>query len=130
MYNNIHKYMWLTGNKIAYYIDTFRDAGGGGGAGKARAPQSFGISVNPIRTKGGRLCPPYYYWPPHLFGRCGVSVIHTCMICRTCQVTMYICSFDHNGIKTWLKVALIFCTSTISRTILKLFFLSQIEGTM
>ena len=40
-----------------------RDAGG------------FGISVNPIRTKGGRLCPPYYYVPPppHLFGRCGVS---------------------------------------------------------
>ena len=28
---------------------------------------------NPIRTKGGRLCPPYYYWPPHLFGWCGLS---------------------------------------------------------
>ena len=27
-------------------------------------PQSFGISVNPIRTKRGRLFPPYYYWPP------------------------------------------------------------------
>ena len=40
-----------------------RDAGGGG-AGGACAPPSFGISVNPIRTKGGSLCPPYYYWPP------------------------------------------------------------------
>ena len=45
-----------------------------GGAGGACAPPSFGISVNPIRTKGGRLCPLYYYWPPHLYGQCGVSV--------------------------------------------------------
>ena len=50
----------------------------GGGAGGARAsPPSFGISVNPIRTKGGRLCPPYYYYLittcPHLFGRCRIS---------------------------------------------------------
>ena len=35
--------------------------GGRGGT----CPPSFGISVNPIRTKGGRLCPPYYYWAPH-----------------------------------------------------------------
>ena len=49
----------------------------GGGAGRACAPfQSFGISVNPIRTKGSRLCPPYYYWPPHIFGRCGISANH------------------------------------------------------
>ena len=27
-------------------------------------PPSFGISVAPIRTKGSRLCPPYYYVPP------------------------------------------------------------------
>ena len=51
-----------------------RDAGGGG-AGGARAIQKFGILVNPIWTKGGRLCPPYYYWPPHLFGRCGASEV-------------------------------------------------------
>ena len=45
-----------------------------GGAGASAPPPSFGISVNPIRTKGGRLCPPYFPWPPpHLFGRCGVS---------------------------------------------------------
>ena len=31
-------------------------------------PPSFGISVNPIWTKGGRLCPPHYYWAPHLVG--------------------------------------------------------------
>ena len=29
-----------------------------GGAG------NFGISISPIRTKGSRLCPPYYYCPP------------------------------------------------------------------
>ena len=27
-------------------------------------PRSFGISVNPIQTKGDRLCPQYYYWHP------------------------------------------------------------------
>ena len=26
--------------------------------------ESFGISLNPIRTNGGRLCLPYYYVPP------------------------------------------------------------------
>ena len=31
--------------------------------GGAYAPPSFGISVNPIQIKGGRLCPPYYYFP-------------------------------------------------------------------
>ena len=29
-----------------------------GGAGGAMAPPDFGRSVNPISTKGGRLCPP------------------------------------------------------------------------
>ena len=29
-----------------------------GGAGGAMAPPDFGISVNPISTKAGRLCPP------------------------------------------------------------------------
>ena len=31
-----------------------------GGAGGAMAPPVFGRSVNPISTKAGRLCPPYY----------------------------------------------------------------------
>ncbi len=45
-----------------------------GGAAGAYAHQKFGISVKPIRTKGGRSCPPYYYCPPpHLLGRCGAS---------------------------------------------------------
>ena len=45
-----------------------------GGGRRGTCPPSFGISVNPIRTKGGRLGPLYYYEPPpHLFGRCGVS---------------------------------------------------------
>ena len=55
------------------YVQIVGGDAGGGGAGGARAPPKFGILVNPIRTKGGRLCPPYYYWPPHLFGRCGAS---------------------------------------------------------
>ena len=59
----------LDGRYCIWLHDQYRDAGGGG----ARAPPKFGILVNPIRTKGGRLCPPYYYWPPHLFGRCGAS---------------------------------------------------------
>ena len=31
-----------------------------GGAGGALAPPEFGSSVNPIPTRGGRLCPPHY----------------------------------------------------------------------
>ena len=31
-----------------------------GGAGGALAPPEFGSSVNPIPTRGGRLCPPQY----------------------------------------------------------------------
>ena len=50
-----------------------RDAGAGG-AGGARAPPSFGISVNPIRTKGADYARHITTVPPHLFGRCGVSV--------------------------------------------------------
>ena len=37
--------------KTAILPNLYGDAGGGG-AGGARAPPSFGISVNPIRTKG------------------------------------------------------------------------------
>ena len=47
-----------------------RDAGGEGGA---RAPPSFGISVNPIRTKGADYARHITTVPPHHFGRCGVS---------------------------------------------------------
>ena len=35
-----------------------------GGAEGARAPPEFGRSVNPIQTRGGRLCPPHYCQPP------------------------------------------------------------------
>ena len=39
-----------------------------GGAGGAMAPPDFGRSVNPISTKGGRLCPPNNtYWHPRIF---------------------------------------------------------------
>ena len=38
-----------------------------GGAGGGMAPPDFGRSVNPISTRRGRLCPPYYYWHPQIF---------------------------------------------------------------
>ena len=73
--NNLMNRIFFLNSTLHIFRTQFRDAGGGG-AGGARAPPKFGILVNPIRTKGGRLCPPYYYWPPHLFGRCGASVIY------------------------------------------------------
>ena len=36
-----------------------------GGAGGTLAPPEFGSSVNPIPTKGGRLCPPHYCYSHH-----------------------------------------------------------------
>ena len=54
------------GDAVASY---HRDAGGGG----ACAPPSFGISVNPIRTKGADYARHITTVPPHYFGRCGVS---------------------------------------------------------
>ena len=38
-----------------------------GGAGHAMAPPDFARSVNPISTRGDRLCPPNYYWHPRIF---------------------------------------------------------------
>ena len=38
-----------------------------GVAGGAMAPSDFGRSVNPISTRGDRLCPPNYYWLPRIF---------------------------------------------------------------
>ena len=38
-----------------------------GGAGGARESPNFGRSVNPISTRGDRLCPPDYYWNPQIF---------------------------------------------------------------
>jgi len=37
-----------------------------GGAEGARAPPEFGRSVNPIQTRGGRLCPSHYFQPPRI----------------------------------------------------------------
>ena len=83
--------------------------GGRGGM----CPTSFGISVNPIRTKGDRLCPPYYYCPPHLFGQCGVSAPYFRMCTlkfglnsiRTCSVVSIqkIC-FKKNYVSRSLKL--------------------------
>ena len=38
-----------------------------GGAGGAMAPPDFGRSVNPISTKGDRLCPPNITGTPRFF---------------------------------------------------------------
>ena len=38
-----------------------------GCAGCARAHPDFGRSVNPISTRGDRLCPPNYYWHTRIF---------------------------------------------------------------
>ena len=32
----------------------------------ARAPPKFGRSVNPIQTRGGRLCPSHHCQPPRI----------------------------------------------------------------
>ena len=38
-----------------------------GCAGCAMAHPDFGRSVNPISTRGDRLCPSNYYWHPRIF---------------------------------------------------------------
>ena len=38
-----------------------------GGAGGAMAHPDFDRSVDPISTRGDRLCPPNYYWHPRIF---------------------------------------------------------------
>ena len=38
-----------------------------GCAGCAMAHPDFGRSVNPISTRGDRLCPPNYYWHTRIF---------------------------------------------------------------
>ena len=40
------------------------------GAEGALAPPVFGRTVNPISTRGSRLCPPQYYEPPRIFRPC------------------------------------------------------------
>ena len=37
---------------------------GAGSAGDNTAPTDFGKTVNPISTRGDRLCPPQGYEPP------------------------------------------------------------------
>ena len=38
-----------------------------GCAGCAMAHPDFGRSINPISTRGDRLCPPNYYWHTRIF---------------------------------------------------------------
>ena len=48
-----------------------------GGAGGASAPTIFDRSVNPISTRGGRLCPPQYYQPSRIFRPCDGPVMYS-----------------------------------------------------
>merc|ERR1711997_1214489 len=54
----------LTKSIVIIYI-FFRGVARGGAEG-ARAPPEFGRSVNPIQTRGGRLCPSHYCQPPRI----------------------------------------------------------------
>jgi hypothetical protein len=64
------KFIW------AYAMHNAETPEVGGGAGGARALPSFGISVNPIRTKGADYARHITTGPPHLFGQCGVSEMY------------------------------------------------------
>ena len=44
------------------------------GARGAVAPPVFSRTVNPISTRGSRLCPPQYYEPPRIFRPCDGAV--------------------------------------------------------
>ena len=46
-----------------------------GGAGGTLAPLEFGCHVNPIPTRGGRLCPPHYCKHPRIRKPKDTSVI-------------------------------------------------------
>ena len=48
----------------------------GGGAEGARAPPEFGRSVNPILTRGGRLCPSHYCQRPRIKKAIYISVMY------------------------------------------------------
>ena len=73
-----------------------------GGAGGARAPPSFGISVNPIRTKGADYARHITTVPPHHFGRCGVSVTY-----KQCLATGFLC------LVSWLMLGAYVLTAAI-----------------
>ena len=45
-------------------------ASGGGGQGGKFPPPDFGRSINPISTRGSRLCSPHYYVPSRIFRPC------------------------------------------------------------
>ena len=49
-----------------------------GCAGCAMAHPYFGRSVNPISTRGDRLCPPNYYWHTRIFRPSDGSVLESC----------------------------------------------------
>ena len=53
-------------NKFIFLLSLSRPVVSGC-AGYAMAHPDFGRSVNPISTRGDRLCPPNYYWHPRIF---------------------------------------------------------------
>ena len=66
---NLIDYIWST------YLQGWRNRGGGGRGGGVCFPPSpdFDRSVNPLSTRGGRLCPPNYYSPLQIFKPSAIS---------------------------------------------------------
>ena len=56
------------------FLNTDRDVARGVAEG-ARAPPEFGRSVNPIQTRGGRLCFSHYCQPPRIQKAICISVV-------------------------------------------------------
>ena len=54
------------------------NGGSGGQGGRAPPPPDFGRLVNPISTRGGRLCPPHFYLPPQIFRPSAIPVMYIC----------------------------------------------------
>ena len=54
-----------------------------GCAGCAMAHPDFGRSVNPISTRGDKLCPPNYYWHTRIFRPSDVPDVYIRILTKT-----------------------------------------------
>ena len=57
---DVHTLLYNVEPKIPFVKYTINRAVVSGGAGGTLASPEFGCHVNPIPTRGGRLCPPHY----------------------------------------------------------------------
>ena len=89
--------IFLLGPSMALPNNMFNRLVVPGGAGGAMAPPNFGRSVNPISTKGGRLCPPYntgtpkFSDPPTALMCVNLRIIfHCAAVCNTTRLGVHI----------------------------------------